>query len=60
MNKILIIALLLLTYTNVFAQQTFQTQLDSVFTVMYNQKQFNGSVLVAEKGKILLAKGMEK
>lgn len=57
MNKIRIIALLLLTCTNVFAQQTFQTQLDSVFTVMYNQKQFNGSVLVAEKGKILLAKG---
>lgn len=57
MNKTGIIALLLLTYTNIFAQKTFRDKLDSVFTVMYNQNQFNGSVLVAEKGKILLAKG---
>lgn len=57
MNKTRIIALLSLAVTNVFAQKDFQTRLDSVFTVMYNQNQFNGSVLVVEKGKVLLAKG---
>lgn len=57
MNKTGIIALLLLSYSNLFAQKAISARLDSVFTVMYNQKQFNGSVLVAEKGKVLLAKG---
>ncbi|MEH3112320.1 serine hydrolase domain-containing protein [Pedobacter terrae] len=57
MNKTGIIALLLLSYTNLFAQKAISAKLDSVFTFMYNQRQFNGSVLIAEKGKILLAKG---
>lgn len=40
------------------AQSIKQTkQLDSVFTVLANQNQFNGSVIIAEKGKIILKKG---
>ncbi|WP_412469182.1 serine hydrolase domain-containing protein [Pedobacter sp. KLB.chiD] len=57
MNKTGITTLLLLICTNMYAQKTSRARLDSVFAVMYNQKQFNGSVLVAEKGKVLLAKG---
>ena len=30
------------------------SQLDSVFTVLANQNQFNGSVLIADNGKIVL------
>ncbi|WP_293786689.1 serine hydrolase [uncultured Pedobacter sp.] len=57
MNKTGITALLLLISTNIYAQKASRASLDSVFTVMYNQNQFNGSVLVAEKGKVLLEKG---
>lgn len=32
-------------------------QLDSIFTMLYEQNQFNGSVIIVEKGKILLKKG---
>lgn len=32
-------------------------QLDSIFTMLYEQNQFNGTVIIAEKGKILLQKG---
>lgn len=32
-------------------------QLDSVFTVLAHQNQFNGSVIIADKGKIVLKKG---
>jgi len=41
-----------------FGQQKRQEQqLDSIFTMMYNQNQFNGTVLIAEKGKIIFKKG---
>ncbi|RZJ79056.1 MAG: class A beta-lactamase-related serine hydrolase [Flavobacterium sp.] len=40
------------------AQSEKQTaQLDSIFTVLANQNQFNGSVIIADKGKIALKKG---
>ncbi len=32
-------------------------QLDSIFTFMHNQNQFNGTVLIAEKGKVIYSKG---
>lgn len=56
MNKIKFTAFLLLLANSLRAQQHFKEQLDSVFTVMYNQKQFNGSVLIAEKGKVIFSK----
>jgi len=41
-----------------FAQQPNRAkQLDSLFTQMNNANQFNGSVLIAEKGKIIFEKG---
>jgi len=56
--KILKTTVLLFFITGkIFSQSSVRDKLDSVFMVMYNQKQFNGSVLIAEKGKVLLAKG---
>ncbi|MNK36174.1 Penicillin-binding protein 4* [compost metagenome] len=40
-----------------FAQTKKPYQLDSLFTVLYQQNQFNGEVLIAEKGNIVLKKG---
>ncbi|NSL85998.1 beta-lactamase family protein [Chitinophaga sp. Mgbs1] len=41
-----------------FAQKNTQyKQLDSIFSVLHSQNQFNGSVLIADKGKVLLKKG---
>lgn len=41
-----------------FSQQEQEVrQLDSIFTMMRNQHQFNGTVLIAEKGKVILQKG---
>lgn len=34
-----------------------EKQLDSIFSVMYEQNQFNGVVLIADKGKVILKKG---
>ncbi|RAJ04241.1 beta-lactamase [Chitinophaga skermanii] len=40
-----------------FAQLKHQTlQIDSIFTVLHDQNQFNGNVLIAEKGNIILTK----
>ena len=39
-----------------FCQQKKQ-QLDSLFTALNRQDQFNGTVLIAEKGKVILEKG---
>ncbi|EJL75886.1 penicillin-binding protein, beta-lactamase class C [Chryseobacterium populi] len=41
--------------TGVFAQDKSRL-LDSVFTSLYNQKKFNGNVLIADKGKIIFEK----
>lgn len=38
-------------------QQKQAQQLDSIFSVMYEQHQFNGAVLIAEKGKTIFKKG---
>ena len=32
-------------------------QLDSILTMMYHQNQFNGTILIAEKGKVIFEKG---
>lgn len=38
-------------------QDRHQQQLDSLFSMLCKQQQFNGSVLIAEKGKIIFEKG---
>jgi CubicO group peptidase (beta-lactamase class C family) len=50
----------LITATNAFAQQNGQQnvqQIDSLMKQYYDYGQFNGSILVAEKGKIIYEKG---
>ncbi|MEL1244528.1 serine hydrolase domain-containing protein [Flavobacterium sp. DGU11] len=57
MKKIILI-LFLITFQGLFAQSSKQEKtLDSIFTMMQRQNQFNGSVLIAEKGRIILKKG---
>jgi CubicO group peptidase (beta-lactamase class C family) len=53
------ITLLLLTFglTKALYCQTIPQQLDSLMTAYCKVNQFNGSVLVSQKGRILLAKG---
>lgn len=57
MKKVL---LLIIVTANafVYSQNSRQeNQLDSIFTFMYNQNQFNGTVLISDKGKIIYNKG---
>jgi CubicO group peptidase (beta-lactamase class C family) len=48
-------AVMLLSYTS-FAQKREAQLLDSILTSEYNKKQFNGNVLVADKGKVIFEK----
>lgn len=57
MKIIRLTLLFLLVSITSFSQTLVKKKLDSVFTVMYNQNQFNGSVLIADKGKIIFSKG---
>ena len=45
-----------ITATNAFAQQNVQKQIDGLLKQYYDYGQFNGSVLVADKGKIIYEK----
>ena len=58
-KKIVFAAYLLATTAELCSAQNNKetAQLDSVFTVLANQNQFNGSVIIADKGKIILNKG---
>ncbi len=50
--------LLLLLSTICSGRQEKQAkQLDSIFSLLHTQNQFNGSVLIAEKGKVIFEKG---
>jgi uncharacterized membrane protein len=51
---LLIVALI--TTANAFAQQNVQ-KIDGLVKQYYDYGQFNGSILVAEKGKIIYEKG---
>jgi len=56
-NKLLLLfAALYLLCTTRLSAQTNATQLHSVFTYLYQTHQFNGTVLYAEKGKVLYKK----
>jgi CubicO group peptidase (beta-lactamase class C family) len=50
------LVLLLTAATNAFAQQSVK-QIDGLMKQYYDYGQFNGSILVAEKGKIIYEKG---
>ncbi|WP_114937044.1 serine hydrolase domain-containing protein [Mucilaginibacter endophyticus] len=53
---IVIACLLLILFngiTSVLLAQDKQKRLDSLFTALYDQHEFNGNVLVAEKGKVV-------
>ena len=47
----------LITATNALAQQNVQKEIDGLLKQYYDYGQFNGSVLVADKGKIIYEKG---
>ncbi len=55
-NKITLLIAFGFFFTNGFSQKTSQ-RLDSLFTLLAAQKQFSGSVLIAEKGKIIYKGG---
>lgn len=40
-----------------FGQKSQAEQLDSIFSMMHQQHQFNGTVLIAENGRVILKKG---
>jgi CubicO group peptidase (beta-lactamase class C family) len=52
----LLIVVALITATNAFAQQSVK-KIDGLLKQYYDYGQFNGSILVAEKGKIIYEKG---
>jgi len=55
--RLLIICLLALVSIKTFSQRKAQQKLDSVFNMMYEQNQFNGTVLIAQGGKVVFSKG---
>lgn len=58
MTRIRLLFLLFSISINCFGQTDSQSnQLDSIFTMLCAQNQFNGSVLIAEKGKVIFKKG---
>ncbi len=57
--RVIILILLFCGNTNTcFSQlQDKEAKLDSIFTMLYKQNQFNGSVLIADKGEVIFKKG---
>jgi CubicO group peptidase (beta-lactamase class C family) len=57
MKKLFILIVIAVSGMRCFAQQDLSTTLDSMLTIYSNCNKFNGSVLIAKAGKILLEKG---
>ncbi|RWW91664.1 serine hydrolase domain-containing protein [Flavobacterium cerinum] len=57
MKKLKLFITLIFITNFCLGQKRESYQLDSLFTVLYQQNQFNGQVLIAEKGNIILKKG---
>lgn len=58
MTRIWLVFVLSILSNRCFGQQKNQEQqLDSIFSIVYTQNQFNGSVLIAEQGKVIFEKG---
>lgn len=56
MNKIALCIVFTLISIIGLGQKTQKEQLDSLFTSLFEQKMFNGNVLIADKGKIIFEK----
>jgi CubicO group peptidase (beta-lactamase class C family) len=57
MRKLFVLLLILITSCYSFAQQADKAkQLDGVFRMLYEQNQFSGNVLIADKGRIVFQK----
>ncbi|PST83905.1 serine hydrolase [Pedobacter yulinensis] len=56
-NKLTILIILFLNTTAFSQESRKHKQLDSVFSLMNRQNQFNGTVLISEKGKVIYHKG---
>ena len=56
-KSLALLLLLFITANSSFAQQTAK-QIDELMKKYYDYGQFNGSILVAEKGKVVYAKGL--
>lgn len=57
MKQLKILLIVVLATHFCLAQTKEFRQLDSIFNVLYQQNQFNGSVLIADKGNIIYEKG---
>jgi CubicO group peptidase (beta-lactamase class C family) len=57
MKKIILLMYVLITYNNLFAQDSTAKILDELLTAYANIGKFNGAALVAQNGIILLQKG---
>ncbi|KQR67461.1 serine hydrolase [Pedobacter sp. Leaf176] len=57
MIRITTMLLGLITSLNAFSQTRVQLKIDSVFRMMHAQRQFNGTVLIADGGKVIFSKG---
>ena len=60
LNSIIHIMLLILSSTGCAHGQDVRTKLDSYVSAFADQEKFSGSVLVAQKGRVLLNKGYRK
>ncbi|WP_394265602.1 hypothetical protein [Bergeyella zoohelcum] len=56
MNKIALCIVFTLISIIGLGQKTQKEQLDSLFTSLFEQKMFNGNVLIADKGKVIFEK----
>ncbi len=56
MKNLCIILFLAVSITRVYSQNKIENQLDSLFRFLYKNRQFNGNVLVADKGNVIYKK----
>ncbi len=53
MKRTFLLILITLISSISFGQKTQNERIDSLFTSLYEKKEFNGNVLIADKGKII-------
>jgi hypothetical protein len=56
-SNYLLIIILYISTSSLSSAQDKATQIDAFVSEFYNARQFNGSVLVAEQGKVIYKKG---
>ncbi len=57
MKHLKLLLAVIVVSTNGISQTTQSKQLDSLFTLLHAQNQFNGEIFIAEKGKVIFNKG---